>query len=236
MRDGTSGRLCPGSQIKKISVTQKEKIKNWEELVNDGDNYGGTDYSPMEKLLIESIKNKNILKVQDSFLFSKSGEQDPDHGKKLTDLIACFKPLKDITSLIITHNGLGPDAMETLSNSPLLNGIEYLHLGSNRLADEGAKIIAQSRQWEQVYYLNLECNSIGIEGAQALAESPFLKRLTSLNLVDNRMGDAGVLAIAQSPLVANLEYLHLGGNRLKDPRTKKTVKESLLHIPTLKIF
>ena len=42
-------------------MDQKGKIKSWEELVNDGGNYGGADFSPMEKLLIESIKNKTIL-------------------------------------------------------------------------------------------------------------------------------------------------------------------------------
>ena len=225
-------------QNEKVTVTQKGKIKNWEDLVNDGDNYGGEDYSPLEKLLIESIKNKTILKIQDSFLFFKTGEQDPAHGKNLAELIARFNPLKDITSLIVAHNGLGPDAVETLSESPILTRIEYLHLGSNRLGDEGAKVIAQSKRWENLNYLNLECNNIGLEGPRALAASPYLKQLTSLNLVDNRMGDEGVLAIARSPLVEHLDYLHLGGNRLKDPSTKNSVKESLqlAHIQTIKIF
>ena len=82
------------------------KIKNWEELVNDGANYGGVEanYTPTEKILVESIKNKTVLKIQDGFLFSKTGEiSDPDHVKNLAQLIAHFEPLKDINSFIITH-------------------------------------------------------------------------------------------------------------------------------------
>lgn len=229
-------RTC--DEVKKVSVAQEEKNKNWEALINDGDNYGGVDYSPIERLLIESIKNKTILKIQDGFMFSKNGELDPNHGKNLAELIASFEPLKGITSLIITHNGLGPDAVTIFSEAPILACVDYLHLGSNRLGDEGAKIIAQSPLWENLKYLNLECNGIGPQGARVLASSPYLKKLTSLSLVDNRMGDVGVLTIAKSSLVTYLDYLHLGGNRLKDPATKSAIKElsQLNHIQTLKIF
>ena len=41
-------------------MNRKEKLKNWEELINDGDNYGNANYTPIEKLIIESVKNKTI--------------------------------------------------------------------------------------------------------------------------------------------------------------------------------
>ena len=43
-----------------------EKLKNWEELCNDGDNYGGEgqNLSPKEKILFENIKDKNWLQAQ----------------------------------------------------------------------------------------------------------------------------------------------------------------------------
>ena len=214
------------------------KINSWEELVNDGENYGGADLSPLQKILVESIKNRTILKIQDRFLFSKTGEVGPDHGVGLAKLIANFEPLKEIESLIVTHNDLGPEGVAILSESPVLTRVNDLHLGSSQLKDEGARIIAQSGQWKNLTYLNLECNGIGPEGARALANSPHLKKLTSLNLVDNRLGDEGVMSVVESDIVNHLTYLHLGGNRLKNPTTKKAVKESLrlAHIKTLKIF
>ena len=220
-------------------MSQKPKIKNWEELINDGDNYGNANYTPIEKTIIESVKNKTVLKVQDSFLFSKNGDiKDPDHGPKLAKLIANFEPLKDITSLIVTHNQLGPEGVAILAKSPILKKIDYLHLGSNQLGDEGAKIIANSPLFSNVGFLNLECNKIEVEGAKALAESPYLKKVTSLNLVDNKIGDEGALTIANSPNFSNLTYLHLGGNRIKSKETKQAVKEckNLAKIETLKIF
>ncbi len=220
-------------------MTQKPKIKNWEELINDGDNYGDVNYTPLEKTIIESLKNKTVLKVQDSFLFSKNGDiKDPDHGPNLAKLISNFEPLKDVTSLIITHNQLGPEGVAILAESPILKKIDYLHLGSNQIGDEGAKIIANSPLFANVEFLNLECNKIQSEGAQALAESKYLTKVTSLNLVDNKLSDEGVLHIANSPNFSNLTYLHLGGNRIKLKETKQAVKEckNLSTVETLKIF
>ena len=56
-------------------MTQSKPTKNWEELVNDGANYGDTqgNYSPIEKIIFESIKDKILLKIQDSYAFLKKG-------------------------------------------------------------------------------------------------------------------------------------------------------------------
>ncbi|MFQ5445122.1 MAG: hypothetical protein ACE5EK_10960, partial [Nitrospinales bacterium] len=124
---------------------QPKKVKSWEELVNDGENYGAPEkeLTPTEKIIVESIKDKKILKIQDSFAFSKRGDAaGPEHGKQLAEIIANFEYLNGITSLIITHNHLGPEGMRILSESPYLTQVEYLHLGSNHLGDEGAKILA----------------------------------------------------------------------------------------------
>ena len=123
-----------------------KKLKNWEELINDGQNYGdeGKDFSPFEKAVFESIKDKKVLKIQDSFLFVKTGHdaENPDHPVQLATMLAAFEPLNIITSLIITHNRFNAEALKILVDSPILNNIDYLHLGSNELGDEGAKIVA----------------------------------------------------------------------------------------------
>ena len=222
-------------------MTSSNKTKNWEELINDGENYGDTqgDYSPMEKVIFESIKDKILLKIQDSYAFSRTGhEKNSDHGKVLAGLIANFTPLKTITRLIITHNGLGPEGVKILTESSMLDQVDTLHLGSNDIGDEGVKILAKSELFAKVTNLNLECNGITAEGAKALAASTTLTRLTSLSLVDNRIGEEGALAIANSDAFANLTYLHLGGNRIKSDAAKTALRESkkLAKLETLKVF
>ena len=107
----------------------QNKIKNWEELCNDGDNYGGEgkNLSPKEKILFESIKDKKILKIQDAYLFSKTGKIEEGHGPKLAEMIANFHFIKTISSLIITHNKLGPEGIKILTESPFLPKVTYLH-------------------------------------------------------------------------------------------------------------
>ncbi len=219
-----------------------KKLKNWEELINDGENYGdeGKDFSSFEKAVFESIKDQKVLKIQDSFLFVKTGHnaEDPDHPVVLAKMLAAFEPLNVITSIIITHNRFNAEALKILVASPIISNIDYLHLGSNNLGDEGAKIVAESPLFAKVHTLNLECNGIGAEGAKALANSKTLTEVTSLSMVDNRVGDEGALAIAQSDNLKNLTYLHLGGNRVKSEEAKQALRESpkLTQLKTLKVF
>ena len=221
---------------------KKIAIKNWEELINDVENYGdpGASLAPMEKAVFESIKDKKVLKVQDSYVFSRTGHnaESENHPVELAELLAHFEHLKEVTSLIITHNRLTPEALRILVNSPILNNIDYLHLGSNALGDAGAKIVAESPLFAKVHTLNLECNGIGPAGAKALATSTVLTQVSTLSMVDNRVGDEGALAIAQSDNLSNLTYLHLGGNRVKSEDVKRALRESpkLTQLKTLKVF
>lgn len=218
----------------------QDKLKNWEELCNDGENYGSKDenLSPKEKILFENIKDKKVLKIQDAYLFSKSGKIEENHGRDLAEMIAHFPFVKTISSIIITHNCLGPEGLQILVDSPILPKVNYLHLGSNALGDEGIIILAQAELFSEVVTLNLECNGITAEGAKALAQSPFLTKVEYLNMVDNRVGDEGALAIANSDNLSNLTYLHLGGNRVKSEEAKSALKNSakLTKLEKLKIF
>jgi len=219
----------------------QEKLKNWEELCNDGENYGGEgqNLSPKEKILFENIKDKKILKIQDAYRFSKTGKIEENHGRELAEMIANFPFVKTISSLIITHNRLGPEGIQILvSSSSILPKVNYLHLGSNDLGDEGIQILAQAELFSEVQTLNLECNGITAKGAKALATSPFLTKVEHLNLVDNRIGDEGALAIANSDNLSNLNYLHLGGNRVKSEEAKSALKNptKLTKLGKLKIF
>ncbi len=218
-----------------------KKVKNWEDLINDGEQYGDFqgDYTPLEQTVVEAIKDKTVLKIQDKYLFSKTGKTSfENHGVELAGLLANFQPLEVVRSIIITHNELGPEGVKILCQSKIFRDIEYLHLGSNDLGDEGVKAVCQTEWFSKVHTLNLECNGITAEGAKALAESPVFAQVQSLNLVDNRVGDEGAYAIANSENFKNLTYLHLGGNRIKSEDAKKAVRESpkLAQLKTLKIF
>ena len=217
-----------------------KKLKNWEELINDGEQYGDakSGLTPYQKIVYENIKDHKILKLQDAYVFLKKAEVTREHGIELATLIANFELLKSIHTLIITHNNLGPEGIKILSASNSLPKVEYLHLGSNNLGDEGAIAIAECDLFSEVQTLNLEHNGITARGARALAESPILTQLTSLNLVDNKVGDEGALAIADSDTLSNLTYLHLGGNRVKTDTAKQALRESkkLTRLEKLKVF
>ena len=82
-----------------------KKFKSWEELVNDGGQYGKTleDLTPYQKIVYENIKDQKILKIQDAFAFIQGAEVTREHGIELAKLVAGFEPLRSIHTLIITH-------------------------------------------------------------------------------------------------------------------------------------
>jgi len=217
-----------------------EKLKNWEELVNDGEQYGDStgELTQDQKAVFENIKDQKILKLQDAYDFVKRDEVTRAHGIKLATLVSDFEPLSLVHTIIITHNNLGPEGLKIIAASSSLPKVAYLHLGSNNLGDEGLEILASCDLFSEVKTLNLEQNGITERGAKALATSSALTQLTSLNLVDNRIGDQGALAVANSDTLSNLTYLHLGGNRIKSEAAKAALRESkkLTRLKTLKVF
>ena len=217
-----------------------KKLKNWEELVNDGEQYGDptSELTQEQKIIFENIKDQKVLKLQDAYNFLKRDEVTREHGINLAKIISDFELLNSIHTIIITHNNLGPEGIKILAASSSLPKIDYLHLGSNNLGDEGVEALSSCDLFSEVKTLNLEQNGITERGAKALAASSALTKLTSLNLVDNRVGDQGALAIANSDTLSNLIYLHLGGNRIKYEETKTALRESkkLTQLKILKTF
>jgi hypothetical protein len=217
-----------------------EKLKNWEELVNDGEQYGDptSKLTPDQKAVFENIKDQKILKIQDAYAFIKRDEVTRSHGINLATLVSDFEPLSSVHTIIITHNNLGPEGVKIIAASSSLPKVDYLHLGSNNIGDEGLETLASCELFSEVKTLNLEQNGITERGAKALATSSAFTQLTSLNLVDNRIGDQGALAIANSDTLSNLIYLHLGGNQIKSEAAKGALRESknLTQLKTLKVF
>ena len=52
-----------------------KKLKNWEELVNDGEQYGDptSELTQEQKIIFENIKDQKVLKLQDAYDFVKKG-------------------------------------------------------------------------------------------------------------------------------------------------------------------
>ena len=46
-----------------------EKLKNWEELCNDGEQYGDptSELTKDQKIIFENIKDQKVLKIQDAY-------------------------------------------------------------------------------------------------------------------------------------------------------------------------
>ena len=110
--------------------------------------------------------------------------------------------LKNLTSLNLWKNNIGPDGTEAIASLTNLNSLD---LEDNNIGDDGARVIAQSLK--DLTSLNLGHNNLGAGGAKAIAQS--LKNLTSLYLWKNKIGPEGAKAIAS---LTNLESLHLWGN------------------------
>ena len=51
-----------------------KKPKNWEELVNDGEQYGDitSELTPNQKIIFENIKDQKVLKLDSSFDYARS--------------------------------------------------------------------------------------------------------------------------------------------------------------------
>ena len=63
----------------------QDKLKNWEELCNDGENYAGEgdNLSPKEKILFENIKDKKVTIIEQQDKENKLNEENIDNDEKI---------------------------------------------------------------------------------------------------------------------------------------------------------
>lgn len=99
--------------------------------------------------------------------------------------------LKQLRSLDLSGNNLGPHAGEVLAGSPFGANLQVLDLGHNRLGDEGALALANSTRLTNLLYLDLADNVIEDTGAEGLARSPALDGLIVLDLSGNIISEQG---------------------------------------------
>jgi Ran GTPase-activating protein (RanGAP) involved in mRNA processing and transport len=118
-----------------------------------------------------------------------------------------------LTSLDLSENAFGPEAVEMLISVPGLGQLRRLVLERNEIGNAGAATLAEWSGAASLNSLALTRNGIGDDGARVLARSPYFHQLTELNLSDNPIHDPGAFAFldtASLPRLRRLGLPHLG--------------------------
>ena len=151
---------------------------------------------------------------------------DPSHSVNLSDkqygrleavLIASALTSNPVlTSLILTHNALGPAGTKPIAAMLRTNTcITKIELARCELGTEGAALVAEALGENcTVEHLNMSSNSLGVDGAAKIADLlSASSTLKSLVLRNNGFGDAGTVRIGEA-LTSNeaLVSLVLAGN------------------------
>ncbi|OJW67020.1 MAG: hypothetical protein BGO68_00385 [Candidatus Amoebophilus sp. 36-38] len=89
-----------------------------------------------------------------------------------------------------------------------------IHLGSNKIGDEGAIAVATNLRDKEVEEVWLEDNNIGDEGLRGILENLQHTSVKKLILGVNKITDIGAKQAASYILGTNLEDLYLGGNKI----------------------
>ncbi|MBH25352.1 MAG: hypothetical protein CMH57_13050 [Myxococcales bacterium] len=122
-----------------------------------------------------------------------------------------------LTRLDLSHNQIGPDAAAALGGSLALGGLLELNLDDNHLGDLGVDRLSRSERASGLLRLSLRHNAITPDGASVLAQSPSLAGVARLDLRDNPLGDDGVVALTRAPsCFASLDELLIDLHRLTE--------------------
>ena len=156
----------------------------------------------------------------------------------------------------------GPLDYDKLFKENLFKNGKYLNLSGKKIGDEGIKILVHHEVMKKVAKVDLRYNKLSAEGARILAESPQYPKLKVLILRHNFFSDNGAVAFAQTKSFPNLVELQLGWNEIRDqgalalgqsssfPKlrkldlrgnflagaTKKSLKEKLAHLKSLRLY
>lgn len=98
-------------------------------------------------------------------------------------MIAQSQKFRNVTSLNLECNGIGPEGAKALATSPWLTKVDYFSLVDNRVGEEGALAIADSDNLASLTYLHLGGNRIKSEEArEAVRQSKKLVNLKTLKI------------------------------------------------------
>ena len=138
-------------------------------------------------------------------------------------------------TLNLSGKKIGDAGLELLLGKAFLQKVTKLDLRYNNLSEKGAKLLAESKAFGKLKKLDLRHKYFLDNGAEVLAQSKHMPKLEKLNLSFNDIRDQGALAFAETSNFPKLKKLDLGGNFLANS-TKRTLKEKLSRLRTLKLF
>jgi uncharacterized protein (TIGR02996 family) len=157
-------------------------------------------------------------------------------GDDLAAAMAEAKPMPDLRTLDVAHNGVTADGARRIARAGWLSQLERLGLEENPIGDDGLEALADSDVWlNQRTLLLYDCQlgeragrllagcrrlsklqhlSVSIQDDQLLvseiAGSPYLSQLRSLSVKGKFGSDVRQIdALVRSPLAANLSWLRL---------------------------
>ena len=127
----------------------------------------------------------------------------------------------EITCLNLRDNGITGEKISWNISTPL-HRLRELHLGFNKISDQGMKKLFRAQLDSALQYLDLQGNSFTYIGIFSLAD--FLKTnktLTFLNLSKNRFGNLGAFGVAEC-LKSNhsLQTLEMRSCKIRDEGAK----------------
>ncbi|HEX2569687.1 MAG TPA: hypothetical protein VH877_09025 [Polyangia bacterium] len=109
--------------------------------------------------------------------------------------ILADKRVPALNTLNVQDNPLSRAAIQTMSGSSKLQGLQRLALSDCAIGDEGMTLLAQSPILRSVYFLLLAGVNASSKGVEALAASPHTGALRRLDLSGQSLGDVGASAV-----------------------------------------
>ena len=120
--------------------------------------------------------------------------------------------LRELRSLSVRDNGLTNQALRVLATADLPH-LESLDLSRNlALTPAGIAMLMESPRLETLRSLRLGSNLLGADAARVIGRSSSAAALRLLDLRDSQLADEGARALLESPHLENLTELDVCGN------------------------
>jgi uncharacterized protein (TIGR02996 family) len=142
-------------------------------------------------------------------------------GRDVVRSIAANAPPGRLRVLELHSNGLDAEAVQTLVDSPAVDGLEVLSLNGNNLPDASVEAIAGSSRLARLRRLDLAANQVTDDGLQLLARSGRLPGLRTLTLQHNNLSADGLIDFNETDLARRLWRLETDSSHPSEHRRRR---------------
>ena len=147
----------------------------------------------------------------------------------------CFWPYitgAQVHTLHLGYNRIGDEGVAELAKALPSTQVHTLYLQGNQISDEGASELAKALPSTQVHTLDLGSNQIDTQGLKELAKALPSTQVHTLHLDNNGIGDEGAKELAAALPSTQVHTLHLYHNDIDDKGAKelsKTLTNTQVH-------